>query len=55
MKNAQHHILIYLHNMIVKGNLVFPRVAEQLGSTVKEQKSKRKKNVEGQECKLGFK
>ncbi len=42
MKSAQHHILIYLHNMIVKGNLVFSRVAEQLGSTVKEQKREKK-------------
>lgn len=45
-KNYQHHIAIYLHNMVVKGYLIFSRVAEQLGSTVKEKDKKRERERE---------
>lgn len=37
---------MYLHNMVVKGYLVFPRVAEQLGSTVKEKERQKERERE---------
>lgn len=45
---------MYLHNMVVKGYLVFPRVAEQLGSTVKEKERQKERKREREQLKAKY-